>query len=585
MLSDRLILFLPAAGRHVAPEMRQQLDRLGYTVFSDVPLIAGRSRVGSFGGFVFDLLPGAIASPVTRDVAARGGTAAELERGIAAQCQLYHLVESDAASCTLRSDPLGLKPLYIAELPEGWLLASSIRDLLAIRPELAAPIDPPGILAFLTFGAPLRDRTLHARIRRSRCGEVFRWTAQTGPSSTDERRVLPGAIRGERGYALTVREVLDTLGDSLRTVSSSEQLGWLMPLTGGFDSRLLACTASAFEMRPSLRTLGQPHHAEVSVARLVADALGFSHEVQEPRRDILDMLDLWLAVTEGQLDSHTVFISHLLQSGHPEGGLVTHGFLGDALAGSHVNWLTDEEMTSREAVADGLMRYFTSHYASDLGNRLGLSACLENLKQDCAAGLPAEGAPYQAFVVWDMENRQRRFVGPQLLYLGTKFRAVAPNYDRRLMDLWLAMPKMALEHRTLLRRIFRERFPRVAPIPHCEEKPVEIPRTLGLARYTAGVLGRSIADRVRTRLAGRQRFVTRRDNYIWNVWHGATEQQHRRLEQELRDRASSDLLPGWRIPEPTPAWLGTLSPNPHRQSLLLRRMVLMARWAESVRTA
>jgi hypothetical protein len=413
---------------------------------------------------------------------------------------------------------------------------------------------------------------------------VFRWTPGAGASSADERRVLPGCIRGERGYALTGREIVDILGDSLRTLGGSEQLGWLMPLTGGFDSRLLACTAAAFQLRPSLRTLGRPHHSEVSVAGLVAKALGMPHQIQEPRRDILDMLDLWLKVTEGQLDSHTVFISHLLESGHPEGGLVTHGFLGDALAGSHINWLTDEELTSRERIASGLIRYFTGPYTADLGSRVALPVSFESLREDCANGLPPEGAPYQAFAIWDMENRQRRFVGPQLLYLGTKFRAVAPNYDTRLMDLWLAMPKMALEHRTLLRRIFRERFPQVAPIPHCEEKPVEIPGTLGLARYTAGVLGRSLAERVRTRVVGQRRFASRRDNYVWSVWHGATEQQHRRLEEELRDRATSDLLPGWRIPQPTPEWFGTLSPSPERQSLLLRRMVLMARWGETARS-
>ncbi len=412
---------------------------------------------------------------------------------------------------------------------------------------------------------------------------MIRWTPEAGPSSGDERRILANGIRGERGYALTIREILDTLGDRLRAITAPESLGWLMPLTGGFDSRLLACAASAFSLRPSLRTLGKPHHAEVQVARLVADSLGLPHEVQEPRRDILDMLDLWLAVSEGQLDSHTVFISHLLESGHPAAGLITHGFLGDALAGAHINWLTDEELRARETVVTGLVRHFTGGYVRDFGSRLGLPVSFEDLRRDCADALPEQGEPYQAFVIWDMENRQRRFVGPQLLYLGTRFRALAPNYDHRLMDLWLAMPKMALEHRTLLRRLFRERFPNVAAIPHCEERPAEIPRTLALARYTATVLGRTLAERVHIKLAGRRQFAHKRDNYIWSVWHGATEQQHRRLQQELSDRFRSDLLPGWKIPEPTAAWLQTLTSDPERQSLLLRRMVLLARWSDAVR--
>ncbi len=150
------MLFLPANGRAADPALSGGLERAGYTVLSTDPLLAGRSPDGTFRGFVFDVLPGAKGSPVTRGIMDRGGTAAEQEAEISSQCQLYHLVEREACGCTLRSDPLGLKPLFIAELPEGWLIASSLRDLLALRPELATPIDAAGVLAFLTFGAPLR---------------------------------------------------------------------------------------------------------------------------------------------------------------------------------------------------------------------------------------------------------------------------------------------------------------------------------------------------------------------------------------------------------------------------------------------
>ena len=396
--------------------------------------------------------------------------------------------------------------------------------------------------------------------------------------------MLPGNILGERGYSLTIGEIVDALGDSIRRLAEPEQLGWLMPLTGGFDSRLLACTAAALKLRPSLCTLGRRHHSEVIVARLVAESLNLPLSIYEPRKDILDMLDLWLSVTEGQLDSHTVFISHLLDTRHPEGTLVTHGFLGDALGGSHANWLTDEEMHSREGIIGGLMRYFTGQYASKIGSLLGLPVPLASLKEDLAAGLPTEGAPYQAFTIWDLENRQRRFVGPQLWYLGTRFRAVAPNYDRRVMEIWLSMPKIALEHRTLLRRIFRECFANVAPIPHCEEEPVEIPRSLGVALYTIGVFGRSLVDRVRNRLAGPQHFESGHDRYIWNVWHGATKQQYDRLERELRELAKDDLVPGWRIPDPTPRWIETLSSSRSTRALLVRRMVLLGRWGSVIRS-
>jgi asparagine synthase (glutamine-hydrolysing) len=61
-------------------------------------------------------------------------------------------------------DRFGVKPLYYAALGESVIFASEIKALLA-HPQLAAALDPAGLVEYLTFQNFLGERTLFRRVR------------------------------------------------------------------------------------------------------------------------------------------------------------------------------------------------------------------------------------------------------------------------------------------------------------------------------------------------------------------------------------------------------------------------------------
>src|SRR3546814_558671 len=105
------------------------------------------------------------------------------------EAQFYNLIEATDRELRIESDSIGLKPFYIAALDHGTLIASRILDILRAMPELAAPADPLAIYQLMMFRAPMAERTLHQRIKRSISGGCYRWSLERGLEVTPARRL------------------------------------------------------------------------------------------------------------------------------------------------------------------------------------------------------------------------------------------------------------------------------------------------------------------------------------------------------------------------------------------------------------
>ena len=95
----------------------------------------------------------------------------------------FALYDSKSRTTLLARDPLGIKPLYYADLGHRLVFSSEIQALRKVIDDGGA--DPEGIVTFLHWGSIAPPRTLYRRIRALPAGSWMRWSERglEGPTA------------------------------------------------------------------------------------------------------------------------------------------------------------------------------------------------------------------------------------------------------------------------------------------------------------------------------------------------------------------------------------------------------------------
>ena len=180
----------------------------------------------------------------------------------------------------LARDPLGIKPLYVARLPERVVFASEIRALLASG-LVPGDLDPAGIASYLAYGAPQDPLTVHRWIRSMPAG-TSGWLdagSLAGPPGATRRFWRFPEVVGTVDEASSVRRIQEELAGSVRAQCTSDvPLGVF--LSGGIDSATMAALARAAQGAVSTFAVGyeaQGGGDETQAAAQTAHALGTTH--------------------------------------------------------------------------------------------------------------------------------------------------------------------------------------------------------------------------------------------------------------------------------------------------------------------
>lgn len=494
--------------------------------------------------------------------------------------RLFTLLISDPNSLEIVSDPLGVLPYYISSVAGGGtLICSSLRHLLLVFPEFGHEMDDQAIFEFLCFGAPLGPRTLHKRVRLASAGQVIRYDRETGLriDRSGRTRVLPPDPG--LGTACAASQIATLVRESFAKLPSPG----LITLTGGFDSRLITCFAFEQGRPVRLVTLGYPRFEETQVAQAVALEFGSTTKVfRPPHPDILDLVPLWVETMEGLADAHTLFIANLLSLPDPDGTPIYHGYIGDTLSGALLPRISRDTATTPEELASNAAAHFFGGVAPDAAERLRLSASVQAAIQDIQDEMVLGLAPHQTTILWNLENIQRRLVGHQLHYLGTRFMPAPVFYYSPLVELWLSMPRMAVDNRMLLSYLFQTYWPKLATLPHAEHIPSYIPRTLPGMRYVARWIAKWSAYKL-ARKFGLDSEKMELRTFSWSLWHDTTDAQRRKelagLEETigvLRARW------GWEAPTPVDSLWSSCMSIENKRNKMLRRMYLLGEYAKAL---
>lgn len=244
----------------------------------------------------------------------------------------------------LARDPLGIKPLYFADLPDKIVFASEVRALLASG-VVSDELDMAGIAGMLAYGAPQDPLTVHRAIRSLPAG-TSAWVEVDGRSTGWLQAARPFWQFPQLDHAATTRpaaagEVRRLLAEAVRDQLVSDRPVGLF-LSAGIDSFTIAALAKRHQADVRTFTVGfadRQLEDEVAAASRAARSIGIDHE--EIRLDpatVRPLWDAWLAAADRpSIDGFNTFV--VSYSVKQAGKCVAlSGLGGDELFGGYPNF-------------------------------------------------------------------------------------------------------------------------------------------------------------------------------------------------------------------------------------------------------
>ncbi len=450
-LISRLILHLPAQSG--APDV-QALAKF------DLP-------VQVFAGFAM-----ASVAPVdTADwIDVFPGTAAQLQSDkissrIASDTLVHNRWQWDGTALTLRSDVLGLKPLYRARDAQGgsWF-ASCINDLLSINPSWAQPIDRLGLHSLFIGRACWGTRTVHEKIARVATGTQLHWSAATGLAENRARRWRMAEADTSLNFEAATADMRRTLVAGINAWMAGDTAD-AQALSGGYDSRLLAALSPT--QIPAV-TYGSAKMRETRQARAVAKLLALQQIfVPLPTDVVFDQLNRGTQLFESNFDLsllQTAPLTFVL----PPGSVWLHGYPGDVIAGAFTTRMRPDDFTSHIAVAMAIVRSY-AFQGVDAKAVFGFEFDDHALINDVAADLDHSVSPLAAYHLWCWESHLRRYTAGILSVMGDTMDVRLPYVWKAYIDLWAKVPLHGLQNRAWFKRWFAQEFPVLAAIAHPDD--------------------------------------------------------------------------------------------------------------------
>jgi asparagine synthase (glutamine-hydrolysing) len=192
----------------------------------------------------------------------------------------------------LARDQLGVKPLYYARLPDGWLGFASELKALKAHPKLDRTVDPKALEEYLAYGYVPDPKVIYQNAFKLPPGHyllVKPGQAVAAPVCYWDVRFRPQAI-GEEEAAC---ELLERLREAVKLqLVSDVPLGAF--LSGGVDSSAVVALMAGWMDQPvdaCSIAFGDPKFNEIEYAKEVASRYGARHRIQVVDPEDFSLID------------------------------------------------------------------------------------------------------------------------------------------------------------------------------------------------------------------------------------------------------------------------------------------------------
>lgn len=213
----------------------------------------------------------------------------------------------------LARDPIGIKPLYLADLPNGGLaFASEVRAIIATG-LVPRQVDPRGVAGLLAYGAVQGPHTIFQGIRDLPPG-CFHLVTAHGDATTRafEPFWRPKPVLNHASVQESVADIRTTVDAAVRDHLVSDVPVGLF-LSSGLDSTIVAGVAARHTSRLRSFTVGfseNPDLSERDMAAETAGLLGLSHtQIDVSSADAEAATRAWLSSLDlPSLDGFNVYL-------------------------------------------------------------------------------------------------------------------------------------------------------------------------------------------------------------------------------------------------------------------------------------
>ena len=376
-------------------------------------------------------------------------------------------ISPDGLQWTLWNDWAGSIPVYHASV-KGVPVASSLEPPVVAAAALTAnEFSRRGMVEMLAHGHFLGTDTLFTKMQTLPPDSVSRWSGGEFADSKALWTVEPSDSRWARGWDELADEMHDhtvkVVGDALR-----QHDRWILPLSGGMDSRITACVGIDQGVDLHAYTYGPATWSETIYARQVARVLGMPWQrVDLGTSYLADYSPMWLDWFGTSLHVHGMYQMPFLMAVREADGVILDGWYGNNMAGG------DHPSTGLLAEPgpawQGLYKGYSPMWSvEELENLVAfpVSPIIDQMTAivESQVATVANWPYYHQRNAVDMWNRQRNFVFYQPTMYDYWKGVCTPYMDREYARFCLSLPRLALERRRLQVEMLKRYYPKVSVI-------------------------------------------------------------------------------------------------------------------------
>lgn len=323
-----------------------------------------------------------------------------------------------------------------------------------------------GIAEMLVHGHFLGADTLYDGMHTLSPDSVSHWRDGQFTGSKVLWTVEPSDSRWDSGWD----ELIDEMhGHTVKSIgrSMTGHAKWILPLSGGMDSRLIACVAVEQGVDFRAYTYGPATWSEVIYASQVARVLGIPwHRVDVGTEYLADFTPMWLDWFGGSMHAHGMYQMPFLAEVRDVDGAIVMGFIGDPLGGHQVA---------------SLARSYAKHHS--------LLPCLADKLELWSHDSLRSVLVFDPERYW--QEQEQMLVEQMASYKGTEWQRLwflfqwnhvfglsyyqpmmydywkgvcTPYMDREYARFCLSLPRVALEERRLQKEMLKRYWPAVAMV-------------------------------------------------------------------------------------------------------------------------
>jgi asparagine synthase (glutamine-hydrolysing) len=187
----------------------------------------------------------------------------------------------------LIADKIKTYPLLYANLNDDWIITDQAKVIMEEVPAYSP--DKIAIMTYLALGYVHGNQTFLNNCKIVSAGSYVKINEEVQVFEYHKHIYDKNNLSKDEIYKSTVRSLDNAFKRMLLTIGNRPV--WI-PLSGGYDSRLIACLCKKYDIR-NVRcyTYGIPESHEIETSKSVADTLGFPwHYVQYDKDKILSLL-------------------------------------------------------------------------------------------------------------------------------------------------------------------------------------------------------------------------------------------------------------------------------------------------------